>query len=373
MQNGQTNRSFFASVEPDGLVRAEYQDNAEVLQDENHEANNNVRYAVLYWTSSPPDNSIYLALAYSVSDFVEGGGQSGVEITVDDDLCCIVHADGTVTDLNDNLFNVDDRAYREITDNVEDELHCEIRVGIKYGLDHAITVGLRIFDCSGIPSNYYSKVVYVPPQPAATQAPAVTTTKPPKTTTEKTTKEKITTQKASASTQADTDTTASTTREPKPIITAATKAEPSATTVPQTSETLPRENAKSTTTQPKSTRSVKPKKTKAKVKRAVKTATTVTEQPASVSELAEVVSVSETTAPATASASVEETTMTTAERFRTASNIKLVGSVLAAVLLTSALFITIFSAMHAERAHTNDPTAPPEQPEDGESDSESEE
>ena len=334
-------------------MHTEYDENYAVLQTANHESNNNVQYAFLYWKSSPIDYSVYLALAYAVSDYTPGGGSTGVEVTVNNDLCCVVHADGTITDLNTDLFEID-FAFDDIINNWEKEITCEIRVGIKYGLDRDIEVGVRILDCSGNTSNLYRQVVYSP-------LPATQTTA--KETTVKTT---TSTTKAATTTSAK-RTSAQTTR---PVITAASKAEPTAAASVSTRETKPQTTAQ--TTKPRTTRTTKPQTTKAKRRKTqtTKTAKTIRAQAAFSSSASSADPVTETattelsesSSGTTASIrSTEPETKTTAERYSVASRVRLVGSVLVAVLLTSAFFISLFAGLNAKRRKRSDPPITPQE------------
>lgn len=332
-------------------LHSEYHETVSILQSEKNESNNNVRYAMLCWTSSPKDYSVFLALSYSLSDYVKGGGQSGVEITVNNDLCAVVHADGTITDLNDDLFDVD-FCFGEFDENVESELQCEARVGIKYGLDRLIEVGIRILDCGGVPSNYYRRVVYTPPR---ADAWTETTTTQTKTTTRPTGPE------SAAVRPAETSTTAP--RITRPVITAAQGTRP-LTSNAETSES--------------SSRSVSTETVRASAKPAQRSAgaraqTTKKHSTVPAGTTAAMLSASATAAQAETTAdtgtnvdtsSVSETAVQSVVRYRETSKLRLVGSVLGAVLLTSALFVGIFAGINAKRRKNDPPVTPQEQHED---------
>lgn len=355
--------AFAENPHVDGWIdlHSEYHETASILQSDKNESNNNVCYAMLCWTSSPKDYSVFLALSYSLYDYVKGGGKSGVEITVNNDLCAVIHADGTITDLNNDLFDVD-FCFREFDENVEGELQCEARVGIKYGLDRLIEIGIRILDCSGIPSNYYRRVVYTPPR-AATWTETTTTQTQKKTTTQTTTTQtttRPTVPKSTTGRAAETSTT--TLRTTRPVITAA-QGTRSQTSNAETSEIGSR-NVTTTAvrTSAKPTRhSVNTRaQTTAKVHSTVPAGTTAALLSASAAET----ETTDGTSTNIDTASAYETAVQTAVRYREASKLRFVGSVLAAVLLTSALFVGVFAGINARRKKEDPPVTPQEQHED---------
>ena len=355
------------------LVHKEYNDTVAALQLESNESNSNVTLAYLHWASSPEDNSIYLGIMYETSDFEPDGGKTAVEITVNGELCGTVHPNEPVTDLNTNLFFVESQ-YR-IQPETPAGFDCEIRVGIKYWPDGAIEVGLRIFDCSGIPSNYRRQIVHSP----APELQTTTTTKP---TTERSTTEKATTKKATT----DKTTNEKTTAAPKTTSAAAasstTAAEKKAETTTHPTVPDPRtavaELQKMTTTQTsqttqtivqtkaaaaagkKSAAAKSSKAAQASSKKETRKETSTTTAAAVVSE-----TVPTDTAAAETSASVTcETTQTFAEQYSAAGKIKFVGSILVAVLLTSAAFISVFAGYGRNRADKEPEPTPQEEHED---------
>ena len=357
--------------EPDGIINlhTEYCDQVVSLQSERHESNNNVGNVFLYWFSSPIDYSVFLGLTYSCDDFIPGGGLTGVEVTVNNDLCCTVHADGTITDLDSNRFKVE-FAFGDIVVNPSKEIDCEIRVGIKYGLDRDIEIGIRILDCSGNTSNYYRHIVYsAVASTTATTTTTTATTKPPKTTastTEKTTKPvtKTSTSKPTETT-GSTEQSVSTTRTVRPVITAVTSKEPTATTNTPSTEAIAYRAETCTAAKPEPSakpRTTKPHTTKTRtVKQSTKEQT---EQTVALPVSASAQTTDRTDEPVNTTYtehSAAETTQTTAERYHTLSKVRLVGYVLVAILLTSVFFISIFTGISIHNKKQEDPPITPQE------------
>ena len=358
--------TFFASAKNpriDGIINlhSEYRDQVVYLQSDKHESNSNVGNVFLYWFSSPIDYSVFLGLAYSCEDYVPDGGLTGVEITVNHDLCCTVHADGNITDLDSNRFDVD-FAYDKTVNSASKEFTCEIRVGVKYGLDHDTVAGIRILDCSGNTSNYYRQVVY---------SPVPTTTATTETTTEKTTKAN-----AKTSDLKQTDTTGSkeqsvtAARTTRPVITAAAGKEPTATTsIPSTeaktirSETAAPANPQSGS-RPRTTKMHTTKMRTTKQRTTKQTTEKQTTHSAALSAAAGAKAADRTTERASTTSAEHtalETTQTTAERYRYVGRVRLVGSVLVAILLTSVFFISIFTGINKRNKKLEDPPITPQE------------
>ncbi|MGN0634657.1 MAG: hypothetical protein ACI4I5_00395 [Acutalibacteraceae bacterium] len=308
-----------SAVTLDGNIhfRSEYQENTAILQRDDLISNNGVYNAYLYWYNNPVEYSLYLAVRFYCNDFVPDGGKSGVEVTVNDILCTTFYADGTMDDVNPNFFDVESSDfYIQTTEPAH--IQNEMRIGIKYGFREDITVGIRILDCSGIPSNYYLQTVYTLP-----------TTAPPEETTAKTTTEKQT--KTTTTTTSTTTTTTTQKRTTVPVITAAvgTTAEPVTTkpSVPQTD--LP---AKTSTTRAKTTK----KATTAKHSK--------TTASASSTEESDTVSSTEAEFDPFAILSETQTTLISPEDVSPYRlyRMKTLGIALAASLVTAAVMISLF-------------------------------
>lgn len=230
--------SFASSaINLDGKIhtRTEYTDKV-LLQSENHISNNAVENAFLYWFNDPVDYSLYLAVNFSCKDFVPDGGKSGVEVSINDRLCTTFYANGTMDDVDPNFFNVESVFYIQQTEPMF--IQNEMRIGIKYGYREDITVGIRILDCSGNPSNYYVQTVYSAPD-ASTESVTQSEKETSETQTEKTT----TTTTSAASKNSTT----------KPIITAAVCTSASPTTAKPIVTKPTTANRKSSTTKLKTT------------------------------------------------------------------------------------------------------------------------
>lgn len=308
-----------SAVTLDGNIhfRSEYQENTAILQRDDLISNNGVYNAFLYWYNDPVEYSLYLAVRFYCNDFVPDGGRSGVEVTVNDILCTTFYADGTMDDVNPNFFDVESsKFYIQTTEPAH--IQNEMRIGIKYGFREDITVGIRILDCSGIPSNYYLQTVYTLP-----------TTAPPEETTTQTTTETQTT----TTTTTSTTTTTTQKRTTVPVISAAgTTAEP-VTTKPSAVQSEPPKKA--STTRPKTTK--KPTTTK-------KSKTTEESTDASSTEEPDTVSSTETEFDPFAILSETQTTLLSPEDVSPYRiyRMKTLGIALAASLVTAAVMMSLF-------------------------------
>ncbi|MBQ7547468.1 MAG: hypothetical protein IJT41_10955 [Clostridia bacterium] len=340
----------------DGIINlhSEYRDQVAYLQSDRHESNSNVGNVFLYWFSSPMDYSVFLGLAYSCDDFIPGGGLTGVEVTVNNDLCCTVHADGTIADLDSNRFDVD-FAFGEIIKSPSKEIVCEIRVGVKYGLDRDMEVGIRIVDCSGNTSNYYRQIVYSPVSSTETTT---------ETATEKTTKSdaKTTTSKP-ANPDSSKEQSVTAARTTRPVITAAAAKELTATTsIPPTKvkTTSPETAAQAITTKQPTTKTCTTKQRTTKQATTTKRVHTVA-IPVAAAAQAAADRTTDHTSKTSAECSEKETTQSTAERYRYVGKVRLVGSVLVAILLTSVFFISIFTGINIRNKKQEDPPITPQE------------
>lgn len=322
--------SAFAVV-LDGQIhtRTEYKETIAILQSADKISNNAVSYAHLHWFNDPTNYSLYLAVHFTCKDFVPDGGKSGVEVTVNDILCTTFYADGHMDDVDPNFFDVE--SVFSIQEAEPTHIQNEMRIGIKYGYREDITVGIRILDCSGIPSNYYTYTVYTLPETSAM---------PVETTTEKTTTQKTTTTSTSA--PSSTTTRKHTTQ---PIITAY---------VGTTTEPVTTKAAVSKTTKPTPTTASAPKTTRSKSTTTRKNKTNATTMPESENGTTAEQSESE----AVLLCSDEATTVIDPQEAVSYKfyRMKSVGTALAASLVTAAVMISLFLGIGSKRRpHTPTP------------------
>ncbi len=339
-----------APVKLDGNVNVvkEYNDTFASLQIPKNESNNNLLFAYLHWLASPADYSVYLGLQFQCSDRTIEDGMPGIEVYISDVLVGTLFADGTIIGVDRDRFELE--GVFDIEDGPPYENTCEIRVGVKFWPDGEVVAGVRILDYSGNPSNYYRQIVY---------SPYAATTKP----TEPAASRKTTTEKDAATTTASAASTAETTVRPArttaPVITASPKRESTATTaaasVPQSTTVHTEAVVSSKTTETKTT---KPKTTKAKAAKAAATKHKKSSEPSSSGSATDafaavvVPGTTETTAPETASASASN-----AQTYSELNKVKIVGTVLVAVILTAAIMSSVFLGMRQKQgdAETHTP------------------
>lgn len=325
-------------------VRSEYQENGVILQRDDAISNNAVTFAYLHWYNDPDNFSLYLAVQFTCDDFLPDGGKSGVEVTVNDILCTTFYADGTMDAVDPNFFDVESSTFL-IQTSIPTRIQNEMRIGIKYGFREDVTVGIRILDCSGIPSNYYLQTVYT--VPTTTQAEQTAA----KTTTEKQTK---TTAAATSSTTAAATTQKRTT---VPVITAAagTTAEP---TTAKPSATQSKSPAKSSDTRTKAT--VPQKSTTAKRTKTTQSASGTS----STEDFSETSSCTESSFDPMAILTDTQTTLLSPDQVYPYRiyRMKTLGIALAASLVTAAVMISLFIGIGSRKKEK--PSTPEEEHED---------
>ena len=317
-------------IDGDIHVFTEYGDTGTLLASERHDTNCALNYAYMQYVVDIPNYQLYLAFQYNCDDYVPNGGKTGVEITINGLRCAAFFADGTI-DAIDPYYFASEHAF-SFQDELPSEIRCEIRIGVKYGFDRDTVVGVRFFDCSGEPSNYYEVTVYTIP---TTTAPKTTTTKAPKTTAEhQTTEVKNTQTKAAHNTTAVLSRTQSEVKTARDstvtntLLTLATRSRSAAVTVPE-------KNAAATN---------KMKKAEKAKKTTSEKSTTV---PASVhsTQLHTQADISAVTAPCTTDISVTVSAASVSGgtiRYKRFSKAKTVGIAAAASLLTAAVMVSVF-------------------------------
>ena len=333
--------SAFAVPKVDGIFGPrEYNETLATLQIPQHESNNNLSFAYLHWVASPADYSVYLSLQYKCSDYAMEDGRTGVTVFINDDPVGTLFADNTTEDVDHSRFELegflDDGA--SVTPH---ESFCELRVGIKFWPAVEIYIGVQILDFSGNPSNYYRQLVYSPYTESTKAGDSAT---PRSTTTEKSTA--VQTTAIPTTTAAQTTARTTTARTTTQVVTAPPTRESTATTAAvsavQTTVLQP-------IVPPTGTASTsKPKKAKT-----TKAATAARTDPRESSATA---ATTEATAaavlPATTEASASETaveTVSSAQMYREMNKVKIVGTVLVAVILTAAIMSSVFLGMRQRK------------------------
>lgn len=305
--------TFPASAALDGVLnaRTEYKEQHVELQSDRHISNNALRRADLYWFADVTNYSLYLGLQYDCKDHSPDIQYTGVEVTINGVLCATFYADGTISEVDSNFFDVD--SFFRIQDTAPKAVIAELRIGIKYGFSGNITAGIRILDFSGKPSNYYEQLVYSP-EPVTEE---VTTKAAPETTTKSTT-------------SAAQSTTATMKRTTKPVILAAT-----GTTKAPTTTKAPKTTKATTTKPPKTTR---PPKT---------TNPTNTENEATSTD--PITEAETTTQEFLTSTEAEASATNSATYYATVDRLKIIGTAVSSILITSAVMVWLYYAMSGMR------------------------
>ncbi len=370
--------SAFAVPKIDGKFHPrEYDETLSVLQIPQHEANNNLSFAYLHWVASPADYSVYLGLQYNCKDYALEDGLTGVILYDDshDERVTIgmIYADGTIEGVDHDRYELEGFLDDGIeAQNRVHDIFCEVRAGLKFWPDSDVYIGIQILDFSGNPSNYYRQLVYSPytttsdpdetsttrkttTQKATTQKSTTQKTTTVKTTTEKSTTLKTTTAQTTSTTAAET--TARGAYTTLPVITAATRHEPTATTaattLPQATVLQPivlpaasSEASKAVKTKPAKTSTTKHTEMTEITVSQTTTAAPAAEAKPSETEPAE----PETTAPETTAAAAN------VQMYREMNKVKIVGTMLVAVILTAAIMSSVFLGMRQKKEEPQKPT-----------------
>ena len=347
--------SVFAVPKVDGQFGPrEYRDTLAILQVKQHESNCNLENAYLHWFTSPADQSVYLAVQYSCSDHTTDDSKTGVMVYINDVKIGTIHADGSIRGVDHGKYELegflDDGAWSATHDSF-----CELRVGIKFWPEGEINAGIQILDFGGNPSNYYEQLVYSP----YTTTSSATETRPESTTTERSTTEKSTTEK-STTTKSMTETTTAVQKTTgkhttAPVITASPTREATAasahtaTAAPASQAAVLQPDAVTQKTaalsKAEKAKTAKTKTTRSKTTKAKTTASSVPET-AAASETA--VHTSTEPVGTTAPAATERAAVTT-QMYSELNKVKIVGTVLVAVILTAAIMSSAFLGMRQRR------------------------
>lgn len=350
----------YALPKTDGNIGPrEYNESFTVLQNPKNESNNELTYAYLHWSVSPADHSVYLGLQYKCRDYMLEEDQSAVRIFLNRELIGTIRADNTVEGVDHDRFELDAVFDDGAKDTALDHsASCEVRVGIKFWEEREIVAGFQVLDFSGNPSNYYAHLVYSPH--TTTTHAAESTTKPPKTTTEKDTSGKTTTPPAA-------QTTARAPRTTVPVITASPNREMSAAAqtsrvtsaaVVPAADNVTTKAVRTTASKPKTTKTntTESKTTKSPATERAETTTlhTVSEPPTTASFLS-------TTAAESSSAAAAA--VAGAKMYSELNKVKIVGTVLVCVILTAAIMSSVFLGMH-RKEEKSEPHTPQEEYDD---------
>ena len=367
----------------DGVIgRTEYNGNQKQLISARHESNNAVSFAFAYWDVSAEDYSVYVGVKYVCDDIrllleklnaqdaeettePETDIAAAVELSVNGVICTTAYRDETFPGLDRNRYDAEScfSFVRTITEKPDtNNFVAEIRLGLKYWMPYDSTLGIRIYDCSGNPSNFYE----IPINPLPTQ---ITTTQPETTTARETSSTSTTTAPATS------DTTVNTTAENKTDVSSTDRPEAVLLNKAPSTTRLTLGFSRAANTEPESETSVSKKTTKP-----VSGKTTVPETGKKIRTQTTVAStkyaaVSQTEPSATASKSerVCETWMsaTAARKFLRLNTVRIIGIVIATVLITAAAFISINASIRSKTKKENDAQssdAPETKPDDVELD-----
>ena len=358
----------------------EYNEMISLVQSPKNESNSNLVRAFLSWAVSPEDHSVYLAVQYHCSDHTAEDGMTGVIVFVNGEKIGTVYPNTAAECILDNdRFKLDgwldDGAWGPPYDSF-----CEARVGLKFWPDGEIKAGVQILDFTGNYSNYYEETVYSPYTTTTTTAPAPANTDssaketPRSAAQEKTTKEKTTTEKsttAKTTTVKAADTTAaatigSTTRNAAPAITASPKPETTAgkTAASSAAVTSARTEPETTADRKSADRKNDDGKTEADsyARRKKTTAPSTTQAPPVEETTAEMMraalnetGLSETTSVEPTATGTVPAAVTGVQMYSEMNKVKIVGTVLVAVILTAAIMSSVFLGMRRK----DEPAASP--------------
>lgn len=359
--------SFAALAVPnvfDGQIGPrEYNETVTLVQSAKNDSLSNLQFAYLSWAVSPEDHSVYLAVQYHCKDHTTEDGQTGVAVFINDkQIGTIYPSDDPVCVVDDDRYKLvgwlDDGASRSPYDSF-----CEMQIGLKLWPEGEIKAGIQILDFSGNYSVYYDQTVYSP-YTTTTMKPDAPTTTSAKTTAVKTTAEKSTTVRSAAdkTTAADASvTTAAATHHASPAITASPK--PETTAVKTTAASAaPQSTLRAETKAEPSAKKAVEKTTKsstAKRKKATETAGTEASaaEPTTAETTTEVVAAAVLSATATTEPAVSESVsvaVSSAQMYSEMNKVKIVGTVLVAVILTAAILSAVFLGMRRK----DEPAAP---------------
>ena len=347
-----------AVPETDGAIgRVEYANHRQIIYP-SHESNNHVAVAYLYWDISRVDYSVYVGVKYYCDDLsklleAEAAAtekhrdetepapvvQTGVELTVNGDVCVTAMQDGTLVGLDENRYDAESR-FTFIRNDVgkpdTNTLTCEIRLGLKYWIPYDAVLGVRILDFSGLPSNLYTVIL----NPAPTAAASANAAEPTATT---------------AAPQNTTATTAESRRDvsgvTRRVITAASGVAKASGKAAETSASETRSTAAPSTKTAKTPQN--------KTRSAIKAAASTTRPPSQTSAKADGDPAS-TTAPRTAAdrsdpSKTVSDTAAKAQRTAWLGKAKTIGVALASVLLTAAVMTAVFAGLRRKSVPENDP------------------
>lgn len=144
-------------VEMDGIIGAkEWRDAVSFsLIDRNEESNSDVGETAVFYTVNEKERSIYFGIKYRCENMQTENAATAVELSFDGTYCATLYGNGEA-DVNYGLFDAE--AVFSYNGKLS-ENYCEIRIGFKYGVPRETTVGIRIFDHGGRPSNYYEFMI----------------------------------------------------------------------------------------------------------------------------------------------------------------------------------------------------------------------
>ena len=342
-----------AAHEINGVIgRSEYKEPMQLLISTRNESNNNVSLAYLFLDVSEPDYSIYVGIKYVCEDVhvllsqldaeseeepAEPLPMTGVELSVNDKVCATAWYDGTFTNMDRNLYDADSYFWftRSITEKPEtNNFIAEIRLGLKYWMPHDSVLGIRVYDCSGDPSNYYKVPIY----PTPTESMSVTQTKSGST---------VNAQKDISSTTAASSVPKTTRR----IITAA-----KASVLPDgtTGNNAPEKQPNKTTTL-KSSASNDKKRQKTTTQKSSQTKTEPESKHTDTTQAKEPTA----TVPQSETLTIAQTVRIDAQKAIRLNSFKVIAYSVATALLTAAVSISIFTGMRSK----NDPNKPQPTPE----------
>ncbi len=141
----------------DGIVGAKEWGEATSLSliGRDDKSNCDVVMTALLYLVKEEDRSIYFGIKYCCEDMRTENTGTAVELSFDGVYCATLYANGEA-DVNYDVYDAE--AVFSCNEKLS-ETYCEIRAGFKYGVPKETTVGIRISDYKGRPSNYYEFTV----------------------------------------------------------------------------------------------------------------------------------------------------------------------------------------------------------------------